>query len=447
MSSSISRYEFFYDGQQRRFLEQLVRAFSGFSYQTGMRNGQAPQTLLVPCHLAQTNRMVAYIQKNASENTLNAVPMITVFQTGLRGRKTDLQNPTFVDNLQVFERNVSDGQYGANRGNAYSVDRLMPLPFEMDIQVDIWTSNLEQKYMLAEQILVVIYPQFEIQNSENALDWSAVTICFVEDDISFSSRSLPIGTTDEIDIMTIRLRVPFWLTPPAMIRKLGRIEQVVANVGQEVFDAYGEPLISNLFDQVIVTPGDCSVVVDGNVITLLADKTSSTLPDGNLPSWQNLLTLYGTFEAGVSELRLMLTDNIEGPFVSGTLQPGDAVNTLIWTINLDTLPTNTLAAVDAVIDPLRTSPGLGLATAITGTRYLLVNDISPCVAWGSLTAYINDIIVYNGTTWVVVFDSRNTIAIQYVLNLYTTRQLRWTGREWLMSIDSMYGPGFWRLAL
>lgn len=44
---TITPYEFFYDGQQRRFLEQIVRAFSGFSYQTG-RQGGAPQTLLVP---------------------------------------------------------------------------------------------------------------------------------------------------------------------------------------------------------------------------------------------------------------------------------------------------------------------------------------------------------------------------------------------------------------
>jgi hypothetical protein len=447
---TITQYEYFFDNQQRRFLEQIVRAFSGFSYQTGMRDGQPPQTLLVPCHFAQTNRLVANITRNGSENTLNAVPMISVFQTGLRGRKADLQNPFFVDSLQVFERNVQDnGQYGPNRGNAYSVDRLMPLPFEMEVQVDIWTSNLEQKYQLAEQILTVVYPQFQIQNSDNALDWSAVTICFVEDDIAFSSRSVPIGTGDEIDIMTIRLRVPIWLTPPAMIHKLNRIEQVVANVGQEVVDAYGEPLIGKLFKQVIVTPGDCAIAVDGNAITLLANKGCTTLPDGSLPSWANLLTSYGTFEEGVSTLRLMLTDDIEGPFVSGTLQMGSAVNTLVWTIDPDTLPANTQAPVNAVIDPMRTIPGGGLPTAIDGTRYLLVADVGPCAAWGALTAYTNDIIVYNGTlsAWQVAFHSRTTSAVQYVLNLYTNRQLRWTGREWLMSIDSMYGPGYWRLAL
>src|ERR1044072_7686854 len=100
----------------------------------------------------------------------------------------------------------------------------MPLPFEMDVQVDLWTSNLEQKMMLVEQMLVTCYPQFEIQNSDNALDWTAVTVCFVEDEMTFSSRTVPIGTTDEIDIFTMRLRLPFWLTPPAMIRRLTRIE-------------------------------------------------------------------------------------------------------------------------------------------------------------------------------------------------------------------------------
>src|ERR1044072_2078740 len=265
-STNITRYEYFYDGQQRRFLEQLVRAFSGFSYRT-RRGGQSAQTLLVPCHLAQTNRMAAYITQNGSENTMNTVPMITVFQTGLRGRRGDLQNPTFVDNLQVLERNINQGQYGQDRGQAYALDRLMPLPFEMDIQVDVWTSNLDQKYQLIEQILLVFYPQFEIQNSDNALDWSAVTICFVEDDLQFSSRSLPIGTSDEIDIMTLRLRVPFWLSPPAMIRKLTRIEEIVANIGEEVVDQFDDAYLGSMLNQVIVTPGDRVIAVDFNTIT------------------------------------------------------------------------------------------------------------------------------------------------------------------------------------
>jgi len=445
----ITRYEYFYDGQQRRFLEQLVRAFSGFSYQTGMRAGQPPQTVLVPCHMAQTNRMVAQIQRNQSENALNTCPMITVFQIGLRGRRADLQNPNYIDSLQIFERDVKDNKYGSGRGNAYSVDRLMPLPFEMDVQVDLWTSNLDQKYQLIEQILIAIYPQFEIQNSDNALDWSAVTICFVEDELTFSSRTLPIGTSDEIEILSLKLRVPFWLSPPAMIRKLGRIEEVVANVGNQVDDFYGITQIGDRYEQVIVTPNNHAIAVDGNMITLLANKGHSTMPDGTLPSWRTLFTKHGIFRNGMSELHLMLSDDIEGPFVSGTLQYGATDNEAIWTIDPDTLPANTLPGIDAVIDPMRTSPGHELPPPAGGTRYLLIHDVGPCVKWGNLTAYTNDIISYNSvlSAWQVVFDARTTVQSHYVLNRHTHRQLRWSGNEWLMSIDNYYNPGFWRITL
>ena len=63
-------------------------------------------------------------------------------------------------------------------------------------------------------------------------------------------------------------------------------------------------------------------------------------------------------------------------------------------------------------------------------------------------AVANDIISYSAAMakWQVVFDSRTVLTHDYVLNLHTNRQLRWTGREWLMSIDSLYGPGYWRLA-
>ena len=107
---AIVPYEFFYDGQQERFLEQIVEAFSGFSYQTGMVNGQPPQTIMVPCRMSLTNSNVANIRSNLTENALNEVPQITVTQTGLRGRLADLQNTAFTDTLQVFERSIVNGK-------------------------------------------------------------------------------------------------------------------------------------------------------------------------------------------------------------------------------------------------------------------------------------------------------------------------------------------------
>src|SRR5262249_11521890 len=154
-------------------------------------------------------------------------------------------------------------------------------------------------------------------------------------------------------------------------------------------------VMGRVYEQVIVTPGDHMIMVDGNTVTLLAHKGHSTMPDGSVPSWSKLLKQYGVFRPNQSELRLMLTDDIEGPFCSGTLQAGDAVNTLYWTINPATLPANTLLPVDAVIDPMRTNPTHGLPPPVDGTRYLLVSDIGPSITWGQLKAVANDIISYN----------------------------------------------------
>ncbi len=448
--SSITPYQFFFDGQQKRYLEQLVRAFSGFSYQTGLVNGVS-QIVQVPCHLAYTNRQVAYINNNNSENTLNTIPMITIFQSGLRGRREDLQDPTFVDHLQVFERNITNGQYGPNRGNAYSVDRLMPLPFTMDIQVDVVTSNLEQKHQLSEQILVAMYPQFQIQNSVNALDWTANTICFFEDDITFSSRTFPVGQagSEELDVMTFKLRMPIYLTPPAKVKKLKRIEEVVANVGDQTVDQKGEKVLGTIYERVIVTHGNYFIRVDGNVVTLLGDKAADTLPNGAIPSWIDVFNIYGIFKSGVSELHLLLTSDPEGAFVSGTFVLGSNPNEIVWTIDQDTLPANTLEPVDAVINPQTTFPGQQLPSPVNGVRYLLVEDMGNSSAWGTIAAHTNDIIQYSSlaSQWLVSFNSKLNVLPQNVLNLYSGRQLKWNGVDWIMAIDTFYSPGYWRLVL
>lgn len=445
----ITTYDFWYDKVCVRFLEQIVRAFSGFSYQTGTVNGQAPQTVLVPCRMALSNQQVANIMANATENTAFSAPLITVYQTGLRGRREDLQNPAFIDRKQVFERKVQNGAYGPTIGNAYNVDRIMPLPFLMEISVDIWTSNLQQKYMLLEQILPVIYPQFEIQNSDNALDWTAVTVCVVDDDIQFTSKTIPVGTSaDQIDVLSIHLKLPIWLSAPAKVKTLRRIEEIVTNIDQATPDPSGGLGFGGQIKQIVVSPDNACLAVNGQVLTLLGANGAETLADGSQPTWAGLFQLYGAaLNPGVSSLNVYIDNVIDGSFIAGTIQAGTTANQLVWTPNDATLPANTLPTIDAVIDPHRSVPGEGLDEATAGQRYLLIADLGHSEAWGQLTAHTNDIIEYVNGAWTVVFSSQTTSSQQYVLNSFTDRQLRWTGQSWLMAVDGVYAPGFWRLHL
>lgn len=457
----ITGLDFWYDGQQRRFLEQIVRAFSGFHYETGWRDNTPPQQFMVPCRIASTDRMVANIIRNASENTLLSVPMITVHQTGLALRRDALGDTTHSESIHVTERAVDPvtGKYTAEKGRTYTVKRLMPRPFLMTVQVDVWTSNMLQKHQLSEQILTVITPDFYIQNSDNGIDWSAFTLMEL-DDISWSSRSIPVGTQDEIDVMTLTLKLPFWLSPPAQVKQQRLIQQIVTNISMinQVNTNINQDDIEGEFTgqpgaRIITTPGNHFLRVEGNRLTLLGPRGGEKTPAGADYVWADLLSQYGALNPTISQIRLKTNPDLDqaDTDIIGSIQPGAQPNELVFHIDIDTLPANTQPAINGVVDPLAVCPGNGLPNAVNGQRYLLINDVSDSLqAWGVLDAKANDIIQYQNGNWTVAFEAGALPphpVPQYVLNLNSGRQLRWTGHDWVLTIDGDYPPGMWRLAL
>jgi hypothetical protein len=167
--------------------------------------------------------------------------------------------------------------------------------------------------------------------------------------------------------------------------------------------------------------------------------------------------VYGKLTEGISQIRLLQSD--EETEVIGTVafHPTDD-SVLLFTVNQDTIPVDTEAAVNAIINPLTKGPGAGLPAATTGQRYILTQSIGDAAnidgadAWkgtGSqdLVANANDIIQYNGTQWVVSLDSRETLEIKYVTNIATNQQYKWTGSHWIRSYEGEYKNGRWSIVL
>jgi hypothetical protein len=175
-------------------------------------------------------------------------------------------------------------------------------------------------------------------------------------------------------------------------------------------------------------------------------------------TWPTVINAYGVLRPGISYITL---DNPWAPDSSiiGTIAVNPADDRLlIYNINPDTAPQNTLAPVDAVINPLTSSPGNGLDPAAVGQRYLLndstgnaANPTNPTAWLGTsgqpLIANANDIIEYNGIRWVVVFNSQDSTDAQYVVNITTGIQYFWNGTKWVKSIDGLYTGGTWNLVL
>lgn len=460
----MAQLDFFYDSQIRSYLKQIISVFHGFQYQYYTRDGNTALRQ-IPVRWGDPSRMAMHIMRNNSENVINSAPFMTISIQNIAYDPTRTQAPSFTQKVQVAEREFDEElqAYTANEGKKYTVERFMPVPWNLTIQLDIWTTNTEQKLQIFEQVAMLFNPTLDIQSNSNALDWSSLTYMHLQD-TNFSSRSVPVGTDSTIDILQKTFLVPIWINPPAKVKKQTLIHQIVQNMVDLEADCLGEEGTyidgSDLLGRTITTPGNHNISIEGNEITLLDADGGINDGNGDLLNWQTLLDEYGNFRSAITQLRIKkyaASIDTEVGDIVGTveLHPTEQ-NKLLWSVDILTLKANTLDAVDAIIDPHKTFPGAGLPAAATGQRYLLLTDMGgtdgpdsesgATVAWGGLTADADDVIMYNGTTWSVVFDASAAATEQFVVNSFTSKQLYYTvGETWTLAVDGEYSPGIWRL--
>jgi hypothetical protein len=456
--------QFFYDNQIRRFLIQFAKIFSNWQVTKGKDPAGNEILVRVPIMYGDSSRQASTIIANNSASNLPSAPLITYYISGLEYDQRRTQDPTFIDKIQVRQRsyNTETQQYEQVQGQAFTVERLMPVPYTLRITVDCWTTNYQQKLELIEQLGTLFNPSLEIQSTDNFIDWTSLSVVY-QDGLTFSSRSIPQGTGNPIDVLSWKFYMPIWLSNAAKLKKMGVIEKIIASIfkGQALEDIQDDDLLLGTRQK--ITPYGYKLLLIGNRLQLLpADEAfypdNESLeypppPDTSL-YWTSLLNVYGTLRPGISQIWL------ENPFMNtdivGTIVPDPLDDRLlIYDIDPDTLPQNTLDPVDSVINPLVTGPNAGLPGPINGRRYLIVEDIgSPgdtTIAWGALVANANDIIEYDATAgeWFVSFDSQDATTLEYVTNLTTNLQYRfaYTENVWMKSYEGWYNQGDYSIVI
>ena len=224
--------DYFYAGQLRQYRLQFIRAFSNFSVNFGTES--SPDLRRVPCRYGDTSRIAETVVRGNSENKVLSTPFISCIVKDIAMASNRRQDPMLVDKVQVNERKYDDetGHYTQDIGNRYTVERYMPVPYDLTMQVDIWTSNINQKEELLEQIFMLYNPAIDLQTSTNPLDWTFLSYIEMQEGIIWSSRSIPVGTENPIDILTMSFKVPIWINPPAKVKRQSIIQEIVTNIIQ-----------------------------------------------------------------------------------------------------------------------------------------------------------------------------------------------------------------------
>lgn len=459
----------FYDGQIRKFLTQFIRVLSNFNIETGKGADGTVQLKQVPCVYGDVTRQVANILKQNSENSLVYAPKIAAYITGLEYDRERMQNPYHIEKQHLKQRDRNaDGTYNENLGAGYTIEKVMPSPFRLQVQADIFTTNTDMKLQIMEQILYLFNPDFEIQKSDNYIDWTSLS--YIElTGTTFSSRTIPVGTETEIDVASMTFSMPIWLSPPVKVSKLGVIEKIIMSVYDDDGGITKGLIDGSLLSRSYITPGNFNLFLSGNQLRLFGTTginvgsggdgyyTGASATDldpfttfGPPINWNTLLNQYGKITNGISTIKLQQENGNE---VVGTIAPSPLDESiLVFSIDSDTVPANTLTAVSKIINPLTFDP----ETPTDGTRYLVVNDIGDstntfdATAWGNLRASTNDIIEYNATTgkWGVVWDASDPDStLAYVTNSNTGIQYKFTNGTWVKSYEGIYVAGKWTLVL
>jgi len=456
--------QFFYDNQIRRFLLQFAKIFSNWYVTKGKDPNGNDILIRVPVMYGDQSRQVSTIIANNSASNLPAAPIITYWISGLEYNQSWMQDPTFVEKVQVRQRayNTDTQSYETVQGQAFTVERLMPVPYTLRMQVDFWTTNYNQKLQLIEQLGTLFNPSLEIQSTDNFIDWTSLSVVY-QDGLTFSSRSIPVGTGNPIDVLSWKFYMPIWLSTSSKLKKMGVIHKIIASIykGSALQDIQDEDLLLGTRQK--ITPYGYKVLLIGNKLQLLpaneafyppnTDLNDPSPPDTNL-YWTSLLNVYGKVKPGISQIWLQnpyMEDDIVGTIVPDPIDD----RLLIYDIDPDTLPQNTLDPVDAVINPQLQGPNAGLPGPVNGRRYLIVEDIGfeggSTIAWGDLVAEANDIIPYNSSTnsWVVSFDASESTTVEYVTNLTTNIQYRYVDQEgqWMKSYEGWYDQGDYSIVI
>jgi hypothetical protein len=305
-----------------------------------------------------------------------------------------------------------------------------------------------------EQLLVLFNPSINLKTNDNPFDWTNLTYTELVN-VVWSVRQIPSGTDDIIDVTALNFTIPIFLNPPAKVKRQTLIHTILNEIKRYKNDEIVEwdesnPIPSKQWVIVTFENLKLQVRIEGNKAYLLNQSGGQTDADGDLLSWKTVLENFGETRFGISHLRLRRGDDPDNNTrdIIAVINGFDVVTPNIADVNIDenSLPPTSLPAITAIINPTKSAPGKGLPVAALGQRYLVLEAVPNSTYWGMLQADENDIIEYNGSEWIVSFDS-SAISDATVLNTSTGLLYEWRYAQWVSAYEGTYRNGWWRIYL
>lgn len=213
---------FYYDGQLRQYLLQFVSIFHGLKVQTGIGECGETELISVPIVIGNKDRVVAAISSGNTNNRSFSLPTMSAYMSAIAKADDRRKAPGLIDQRVTMKTG------GIFPDDLTVVKRVMPVPYNVTMELSIYASNTQQMHQILEQILVLFNPDLQIQKSDGPFDWTKLTNVTLED-IS-NEENYPSGTDRRIIVWTLTFTFPIWLGIPMGIKD-DLVRKVIIQIG------------------------------------------------------------------------------------------------------------------------------------------------------------------------------------------------------------------------
>lgn len=241
---TIKNKPFFYDRQIPRYLAQVMGCFAGYQVITGKVEDGKPRFLNVPVIHGDQSRVSAWILHGGNENAMSPLPIMAVDMIRLRQDESLRRVPSGYEILYLPR---SDGRRD-------TVERFMPVPYDMGIRVSAWCSNNDQILQIVEQIGSVFNPSLPITISNAPCDWTFRTDIKFDGEFSMGRSSSDPGSgggEDGLYVVSMDFTLPIHLGVPVKVYQGHNVEEIHVNLLEMAGQVNFEDMES--IDELIIT--------------------------------------------------------------------------------------------------------------------------------------------------------------------------------------------------
>lgn len=221
---------YYYNGQLKKIITSFANVFSGLVVKTG-NSDCGIADVVVPIRYGSSDRVVAAIGSNNAQ-TPHTLPIMSCYMTGLNIAPDRLHGVNQTDRRTYLE------QGGVFPNDVKAIKRVMPIPYDIDMELSIYASNTDQLYQIIEQILILFNYDLQFQLNDSPFDWTKISKIILNG--ITNEENYPMGPDRRALIWTLQFGLPIWLSPPFEVRNeiIKTIKQRFGDMDKMVLDEY-----------------------------------------------------------------------------------------------------------------------------------------------------------------------------------------------------------------